>query len=118
MTAHTPGPWRFAHRETLGRGYSTEVFDSEGQTIATMAWHAVPTEYGTTTDREENARLIAAAPDLLEALKSLRAKLAALESPLIDVCAVAALHGFDWTAGNWVRELESADAAIDKAEGK
>jgi len=55
---------------------------------------------------------------LLAALRALRAKLAALESPLIDTCAIAAIHGFEWTAGDWVQELEAADEAINKAEGR
>ena len=67
-TKHTKGEWRQAHRICDEEGnYSTQVFDEDGETICTLAWHKVPMENGFTTDREANAKLIAAAPDLLEA---------------------------------------------------
>ena len=57
----TPGPWSQDHRRRESDGYyRTEVFDSKSETIATLAWHAVPTDRGYTTDRGENAEFIAA----------------------------------------------------------
>lgn len=80
-TKHTPAPWAQAHRKTKG-GYSTEVFQAEtGKTICTLEWYSMPPvkviidgveKWQTGTYREANAKLISAAPELLEALKLLR----------------------------------------------
>ncbi len=64
---HTPGPWSQSHRLNKRGTYSTEVYDAAGDEIATLAWHSIKTEHGWGTDRDANARLIAAAPDLLAA---------------------------------------------------
>lgn len=50
--------------------YRTQVFPAhdEKNTIADIHWHVVKTDTGITTDREEIAHLIAAAPDLYQAL--------------------------------------------------
>lgn len=84
---HTPGPWKLD-------GVWGLVIGPKGQEICAI--HArlpeVPTEQA-----KENARLIAAAPDLLEACRKL---LAFLESTIIKGPAVDELR-----------------AAIDKAEG-
>ncbi len=57
LTSHTPGPWRLKH----GQGYELVLCTDEQEKIAVI------------TDRhanyDANARLIAAAPELLEALK-------------------------------------------------
>lgn len=58
---HTPGPWRYQREQHAEMGrpsfYKYEVYTATG-------------EYGhpATCDNEANARLIAAAPELLEAL--------------------------------------------------
>jgi hypothetical protein len=52
--------------------FSTEVFCANGHTIASLAWYPMPMVDGVTkTYREGNARLMAAAPDLLEAVRLL-----------------------------------------------
>ena len=70
MTAqHTPGPWFHAHRKGNDAMFRTEVFSEQHGGIATCDW--TPKHCGngvTATYREANARLIAAAPDLLDAL--------------------------------------------------
>jgi hypothetical protein len=66
---HTPGPWFQAHRPDSEGMYSTEVFDKEGVTIATLAWYPYTIGNTTHTLRDPNAKLIAAAPDLLKALE-------------------------------------------------
>lgn len=69
---HTPAPWQFEHRVTAdGHNYATEVFDKDGRTIATCSWYSIKTPYGYTTNREENARVIAAAPTMLAEMKKL-----------------------------------------------
>lgn len=58
MSAHSPGPWR------LHRDWDTWPFvlDANGDDVAEVC--------GDRSERERAGRLIAAAPELLEALKS------------------------------------------------
>jgi len=67
----TPGPWAYKHRKTAESMYNTEVFCAKGATIATFAWYPMPTtpKGVTGTYREGNARLCAAAPEMLDALR-------------------------------------------------
>ena len=66
-TAHTPGPWkvRVSHNGAL-RGYSIEHEDETLRSIVARNWeHELCEEHGNSLP---NARLIAAAPELLEVL--------------------------------------------------
>ena len=64
----TPGPWFQSHRKTAS-GYSTEVYDVAGETIATLP---VKMPGGiTATAQEANATLMSASPDLLAVLKAM-----------------------------------------------
>lgn len=54
---HTPGPWRYVHEP----GYCGELIAQDGTTIAEFV----------VEPSLDNARLIAAAPELLEALQAL-----------------------------------------------
>jgi len=56
MSKHTPGPWRYDYAP----GYCGELLAANGTTLAEFV----------TEPSEANARLIAAAPDLLEALET------------------------------------------------
>jgi hypothetical protein len=58
---HTPGPWE------SGNG-TTSIYGSDGKEVARRIWH------GPQDDERSlaNARLIAASPEVLEALKGLR----------------------------------------------
>lgn len=58
--SHTPGPWRVA--EYNSEGGDNDVIDSSNRLIAEV------NEWGNTTSTSPNAALIAAAPELLEAL--------------------------------------------------
>jgi hypothetical protein len=60
-TQHTPGPWTFYRESSCDRG------DSYGVKAPAPHYWVVPT----LNINPEDARLIAAAPDLLEALQSL-----------------------------------------------
>ena len=65
---HTPGPWRVAYRD----GSGPECITSEGRDsiVATVGYHGDPEMRCDMTEAEQaNAALIAAAPDLLAALK-------------------------------------------------
>lgn len=75
----TPGPWEQSHRQRYDGMHSTEVYPANDpdNTIATVHWHSVKTDTGYTTDRAENARLIAAARDLVPTLLAEREALAA-----------------------------------------
>ena len=68
MTAkHTPGPWH------IGKGIPTRVYNYEGHLVATvpegLKWSELPD--GELSLYKANAHLIAAAPELLGALKSM-----------------------------------------------
>ena len=101
MSKHTPGPW--AVREHWSDDGAFEVYPTRGGAPSYGQWSAlaeVP-EYGKedSPEAEANAHLIAAAPDLLEALQEI----------------VNAADGDGWNqldAG-----LKKARAAIAKATG-
>lgn len=100
MSKHTPGPWWFAQHDEFGR---YDVGNGDAPMFRTIApADSGPGEWSITDYRhdhqEANARLVAAAPEILEALKGL-------------VSAVEA-------EGDAERMTERARAAISKAEGK
>lgn len=101
-TPYTPGPWKTEYRKGADAMYRTEIFSEQHGGIATCAW--TPKHCGNgviETYREANARLIAAAPELLEAL--------------IAITTVRC-DGMDPTPIN--EAYEKADAAIAKATGE
>lgn len=85
---HTPGPWTYAPSDRLSDGSDCIQIEHEGGSIAEMQCPA---------DAEEaNARLIAAAPTLYEALKAtpcryLRTKTCVAAGNRCDRCAALAL---------------------------
>ena len=95
---HTPGPWSFAHRQVKGGMHHTQVFCAKGEAIASFAWYPMPTVNGVTgTYRQGNARLCAAAPDMLEALQMAK--------------HIVANEGTD-------AQMQQVFAAIEKATGE
>jgi len=99
MSKHTPGEW-YAKRE----GFSTVyVFSRIGGGLVQEVAACGPTNGGV-DQQEANARLIAAAPDLLEALKK-----------LLNECEQAGLT--DARDFKWPQVTSLASAAIAKAEG-
>lgn len=72
---HTPGPWRVAGKKTIR---------SDNGWIATMHWQ----------NSAANAALVAAAPDMLAALKNVRSLYRSLTSDT-DAIAVAMLAEID-----------------------
>ena len=91
-TQHTPGPWILANSDA----YNTVVI-AQGAEICTVIEH----QGG---DRKANSRLIAAAPELLAALK-------ALLSDAEDV-------GFEGISVEAFDSIHAARAALAKAEGR
>ena len=88
MRKHTPGPWK-----TVSVYADTEVRTDSEALVAVVT----PVR----CESAENARLIAAAPDLLEALRG--------------AVVLFACHAKDCTAMNW---LDRAEAALTKAGGE
>jgi len=64
MSKHTPGPWSIGeHQKIISTGWSIRI-PSDGSAIAYVLGERNP-------ELQANARLIAAAPDLLAALQEL-----------------------------------------------
>lgn len=97
---HTPGPWQ-------ADGFEINKEGLEPKGSATV-WHVAGTSYSLADPdtRRANARLIAAAPELLEALKD---------------CLGYVISDYESRDGGFGGAQESVDrarAAIAKAEGK
>lgn len=99
---HTPGPWVVWYSDWPG---VVGVECASGETIADCS-HSNDPDLS-----EANARLIATAPELLEALVATRA-----------LVSEAAMTGFNCHDGTWAERLysnqASLSAAIAKAEGR
>ena len=89
----TPGEWQQKHRKcfdptTNQNWYNTQVFTSDGETVATLAWYPKDEGHGVTgTYREDNAKFIAAAnPEAIiaiaEAFRALEKRAEAAEAKL------------------------------------
>lgn len=106
---HTPGPWAYGE----DRRGTKRVFDGEGHEVVRAMSSAGYPARRPTAEREANARLIAAAPTMRDALLAIRAQLrGAWEHParsrfgavgytIDDIHAIvdAALRDIDETAG-------------------
>jgi hypothetical protein len=102
MSKHTPGPWevcRVALNPQWFVGYTIGCADPNARRICDL------NKYASDEEREANARLIAAAPDLLREL-----------ADLIDL-ADTAMHGANRDGSEYDRdaELAPARAAIARA---
>lgn len=99
---HTPGPWEL-FETTNHEGDETISIRGNGEFIATMDVQSIKGEpYALPPNSAANARLIAAAPDLLEALKDI---------------AETASYCDSWESFP-EDQLNRAFAAISKAEGE
>ena len=82
MSKHTPGPW-------MADSHYPSVSAPTAPNLALCNDHAIPM-----SERIANARLIAAAPDLLEALKEVVAFTGALGGPYVRArAAIKAVEG-------------------------
>lgn len=115
MAAHTPGPWFFEmHPSTVGRpqvlsiqtrAKFDDLEDDDDPTLAGI-YSLLPEDYA-------NARLIAAAPDLLEALQNLRA---AYSEPDDRICCNGSMCGCQGATKRDIAE-HYAKEAIARATG-
>jgi len=100
-TKHTPGPWTLEGGKVCGNGYYIATVNSHG-----------------TTEGRANATLMAAAPDLLEALEAIMDE----ETPLTGKPSHAQLvehWEYEKSQGRGCAGIMlSALAAITKAEGR
>ena len=97
MSKATPGPWRHMESEDGFTEYDYSILDHRG---------VLGAAFGAVDANEANARLMAAAPDLLEALKDVETILNRIDWDL--TCASA-------KEADTLRD--QVEAAIAKAEG-
>lgn len=97
MSQHTPGEWKESR-------LSTHILDSEGNGICKFE-----SKYGMYENYKANARLIAAAPDLLEALKQ-------MDRQVMDLTAAIDLDDRTTAHACLDRLRAIQQAAIRKAE--
>ena len=69
-TKFTKGKWSTSYRKDSDGMYSQDVYDSNGKAICSCSWYQIDKGNGnTTTNREDNAHLIAAAPAMYKLLQ-------------------------------------------------
>lgn len=96
---HTPGPWWL---QADGAGWYVECTPERGHSVAYVRAEAGEDDPDTPdAEKEANARLIAAAPDLLEALWAM----------------VTSFHAVEYMEPHMQEASNMARAAIAKAEG-
>lgn len=93
MEEHTPSPWGFGN----GREGERLILgdNGEGNYVCNVQIHQTPRHMGRwdEEEREANAKLIAAAPDLLKELKEIHAGLLEMEGAEIPFRAAIKLNG-------------------------
>ena len=106
MSAHTPGPWQWYWRVGEHLKADCGVFHEvrEGQAVAVCR----APQYAGQRQWEADARLIAAAPEMYEALLAIL--------PFIPISSASEGGAAKFSAN--VRAADQVRAAIDKAEGR
>jgi len=113
MSGHTPGPWSIEKCEPyttpLLKGFA--VYGKDGEDDCGVATVVGPRSPEVQEDLLADARLIAAAPDLLEALKGMIA--------IVDDSHGVSGYHLNGDVAEWdeFEEIEAAAEAIKKAEG-
>lgn len=71
MSGHTPGPWEYIDgSKTASMQFGPVcVIRGSGKQIASFSWQSPSVNFPSKDESQANARLIAAAPELLEALE-------------------------------------------------
>jgi hypothetical protein len=123
--AHTPGPWRVVDDGSRCDGVWVSPPDGAKPVICDLIGRVFDREAGCsqiTPEDEANARLIAAAPEMYEALKAARTSLAASAeaSHLLDGFTIGGdgLPRANRTVTTEDGLIQTVDAAIAKAEGR
>lgn len=115
MSGHTPGPWEalrpFGPDEKLWWIYAKHPDSGEVSHAEVRAGCTEADELG---DMAANARLIAAAPELLEALRPFAALLAEHHERMPDDQPIFGINSATFTVG----DMRRARAAINKATGE
>lgn len=98
MSNHTPGPWTLNENNNWKTNPFSITVRKPGVHSTTIV--NIPTRMTIPSQEQQaNARLVSAAPDLLEALQNMP-------------------QGLMTTDEDWMRWIETARAAIDKATGE
>lgn len=102
---HTPGPWTIKDHGVMG------MLNGRLETVATI--------YPLSPVEKSNARLIAAAPELLEACKELLGRLSQVmdNHPNLPDPNDSSEESHEWTEGDKIA-LDNARSAITKATGE
>ena len=109
---HTPGPWTVQPdiRDQPAQYGGPDVPHTDGRNVESASGEIVGCE-GILGDGEDNDRLIAAAPEMLEALHSVN-----------KLISEAAMTGFNCHDGDWAERLffsqQATSDAIRKAKGR
>lgn len=69
MSKHTPGPWRTDENDHDAPYQNIRIEAEKNRTVC-IVWVDDAPDHAFNAEQEANARLIAAAPDLLDALKA------------------------------------------------
>ena len=110
---HTSGPWSFSPQKGKpGHCHMAQVWNSAGDALAQI--EPTPDEAVATAD----ARLIAASPTLLEALKEAHAALKAYENAHDQDAGSWSLGGLHEAEERGCLAVLNSEAAIAKAEGE
>lgn len=109
-TKHTPGPWHASGTKVFGLDAITSEQDHPRHLIC-MIPHAVDPKNN--PDQVANARLIAAAPNLLEALQFMYEAVSEIRSEEWPVKGL----GIGVSPSHLDALLRKAEAAIEKAQG-
>jgi hypothetical protein len=102
MSKHTPGPWKLSHTRIQG----FHVSDSTGWGVAVVLKDI---------NDEDNARLIAAAPQMLEALERLSSAATAVNQQRHDNPDPVPMFV---AIGEMLSAIRQADEAIKAAKGE
>lgn len=86
---HTPGPWEVQEPGTLWEYEITPVFDGPPEVGNWAPVASVEGDYGEHGEGEANARLIAAAPDLKQAIAGLLDTFGGYNCPEVDAAITA-----------------------------